>query len=189
MKILLMSFAFAITSPAAWAQADTRITFADLDGTVIQATIVREQTLLRGNRQISNSRQSDWRIIIGPGDRIEYKLDAISHTKAGPRKAKPIHTVLRLEQPREAAQLGGGHMVWVFEDQTLTNLRVYKGGAFKRTFAFARSGNGLSCSATETLARETGVKGVELESSVDDAPIVILSAKQTSSTCKVSKRN
>ena len=83
---------------------------------------------------------------------------------------------------------GGGHGVWTFEDGTLSFLRILKGGAIRWNVVFERDGGALKCKAAENLVREEGVRGIITQSALDDVPMVILSAKQISSTCRVTKQ-
>ena len=108
---------------------------------------------------------------------------------AGTRTGKATGGTWTLEQPRTLKNRGGGHGVWIFENGTLTNLRTFKGGAFKKTIAFARTADGLNCSATEILLREDGVTGVNLTSAFDGRPSQIMNSKQISSTCRVMKQD
>jgi hypothetical protein len=71
----------------------------------------------------------------------------------------------------------------------LTFLRTFKEGAFKRTIAFNRSNDGLSCIANEAYAREEGVGDLTMNSAIDDTPVIIVIFKQISSTCRVVKRS
>lgn len=68
-------------------------------------------------------------------------------------------------------------------------LRTYKGaGGYKRTIAFERKDGAFTCTARETHVREEGVGRIVLRSAIDDAPIVVVSAKMASSTCKVTMK-
>ena len=81
----------------------------------------------------------------------------------------------------------GDHIVWLFNEGTLTALRTFKGGAYKREFIFAKAGQGLTCKVRDAFAREVGREFVTMNSSIDNAPTKIISSTQTSSTCRVTK--
>ena len=93
--------------------------------------------------------------------------------------------LIKLERTRELGSMGGGHGVVVFGDGTLTFLRTLKGGALKRDVAFTRGAQGLACIATEAFVRESGVGAIFFDSSIDGVPMIVVSAKQISSTCRV----
>ena len=61
-------------------------------------------------------------------------------------------------------------------------------GGFKRTIHFARDGaDTFTCKIEAAYLREDGVGRVATRSAIDNVPFTILSAKQVSSSCKVSK--
>ena len=55
------------------------------------------------------------------------------------------------------------------------------------SIAFARGPEGLTCKADEAFARENGRGPIILDSPVGAGEVQILSAKQTSSLCRVQK--
>ena len=51
--------------------------------------------------------------------------------------------------------------------------------------AFARDKEGLTCTVSETFAREDGVGTIYLDSFVDGVSVIVVSYKQLSSRCRV----
>lgn len=133
--------------------------------------------------------QNDVQLVLSANNKLEGSIDVTSHTPRGVRKGKSPSFSFTLEQPRELQKqfLGIGNAVWFFENGTLINLRTYKGGAFKREFAFARAAGGFTCTVTDTYAREDGVRSIEMRSAADGAPVTVISSKQISSRCQVVK--
>ena len=134
--------------------------------------------------------ESNVKIIIGSDDKLDFTWSSVSHTPRGVIQGKTLSGPITLNQAKETRpkNLGGGHAVWFFEDGRLTALRTYKSeGAFKRDITFTRSTDGFACAANEAFAREDGKGAVVMNSANDDVPVTIVSWKQVSSTCRVSK--
>jgi hypothetical protein len=66
-------------------------------------------------------------------------------------------------------------------------MRIFEGGAVKRTFGVTRTDAGFTCTATASWVKETGVPTIVMRSFVDDAKVEIISAKQSASSCTISK--
>jgi len=66
-------------------------------------------------------------------------------------------------------------------------MRTYEAGALKATFAVTRSETGFACTAGASWFKETGMPTIVLRSFLDNARIEIVSAKQSSSSCSISK--
>jgi len=182
---ICLAMGLGVISASAWGQA---VTLPDIEGAVIEVRLLRQQTIRREGQEVSNQAQTDMRVAIGSGGNIQISVTPTGHSKRGTRVGKPTSGTFVLDETRGMNIGGGGHGVWTFDSGTLTFLRIFKGGALKRTMAFARTAEGLTCQANENLVREEGVKGVVTESPFDGVPIVILSAKQISSTCRVTKQ-
>jgi hypothetical protein len=163
--------------------------FADLESMEVSAKTLQQQVIRRDGRQFPIRQQNDIRLWFKAENKLEGCIELTSHTPKGIRKGKSPHFSFTLEQPQEMKKkfMGEGHAVWFFENGTLINLRTYKGGAFRREIAFVRTADGYSCTIQEAYARETGVAGIELKSAVDGATIMVVSAKQVSSNCVVTK--
>jgi hypothetical protein len=183
MKMFSPALAFIVLATPARGQ--DAVTFADLDGAAVEAKLVMHQVIRREGRQFPVRLHNHVRLSIGPEDKIEVVITPISDTPRGRRYGPSRKGTHKLEQPRSSQTLGGGHGVFVFMDGTLTWLRTFRGGAFKRTFAFARGAEGLTCTATDSFARESGRGRVFLDSSIDGRPVEVVSARQVASTCRV----
>jgi hypothetical protein len=77
--------------------------------------------------------------------------------------------------------------MWLFEAGILTYVRTYEAGAIKATFAVSRTDLGFACTANVSWPRETGKPSIVLRSFVDNSKIEIISAKQSASSCTISK--
>jgi hypothetical protein len=165
------------------------VSFAELDGAVIESRIVRQQRIAREGREFSVQFQSDWKIEVGPGDRIISTFNPTAYTPKGTRRGKTRSALFTLERPHDVAAGGiTGHAVWLFDDGKLTFLRTFKGGGLKLTISFASGLEGLGCKAVESLVREEGVQGIMTESAIDGMPVTVLSAKQISADCRLTKQ-
>jgi len=163
------------------------VTFADLQGATIEATVVYQQVRRRDGQVLSGETRQSWRTVIGPGDAIQSTTSQTSSSERGTRTSAPRTGSFTLGKPRTVFDLGGGDAVWAFTNGTLNYLRTYRGaGGYKRTFTFTRAGGGLNCSVRTAFARETGVGRIDLESPFGGR-VEILSSKQVSSSCRVSK--
>ncbi|MET0631483.1 MAG: hypothetical protein ABWY47_17655 [Xanthobacteraceae bacterium] len=170
-----------ISAPA-WGQA---VTFAELDGSLIEAHIVRQQVIRREAKEFPVRIENNLQLVIGPGDKIQQTVTATSHTPRGIKRGETRTSLHTLERPREVRSQGGGNALYVFLDGTLTFLRTYKGGAYRRAFAFGRGKEGLTCAVTEAFAREDGVGAISLDSFVDGVPTIVVSSKPLSSSCRI----
>jgi hypothetical protein len=202
MRRLLTALGLAAASSATVAQTEVRkeapaqsgtdaVAFAELDGTIVEARAVLQQVVRRRDKQYPVRAVNDTRIVFGPSEQFHVTLTSTAHHPEGVSKGKPVTFSPRLQRPGEASDnMGGGYAVWVFNDGTLTSLRTYgKSGAFKRDVAFARKGKGLACTITEGFAWEAGKGNVTFNSPIDGLPTTIVSARQTSSSCRITKRN
>lgn len=151
--LVIMATPGAAQSETASPPADGEVTIAELVGAVISARTVFTQVMRRDGNQFSIRQQNDVRLEV-KSDKIEGQIDTISYTPLGVRKGKSRKFSAVLEQPKEVKFLGAGHAVWFFDKSTLTNLRTYTGGAFKRQIAFARTADGYTCAAQDAYARQ-----------------------------------
>ena len=116
------------------------MSLADLSEARIEAKIVREQVIRRDTREFPIRIESDVNLVIGPGDKVRQTWTSTSTGPKGTAKGKTLTTTVPLARPRElGTALGGGHGIFIFEDQILTFLRTLKGGAFKREIVFGRA--------------------------------------------------
>lgn len=165
------------------------VTPADLEGAVVDARVILDQQVRREGRQFGVQLHQQIRIAFLPDGKIEFSITPTSHSPRGVRRGAARKGTTTFGKARESKFLGGGQTVWIFEDEALTSLRTYAGaGGYKRTIAFARQGQSITCSIKETFVREEGVGRVALRSGIDSAPVTVLSAKQVGSSCRVGVR-
>jgi hypothetical protein len=185
-KVLFYVAVFAfIVSPAAAAG----VTLADLDGTVIEATIVFENTGRPpgSNEPAQPSRwQSERKLAIGPGDTLRSETTDTLFVSMG------THVTTRsgsytINKPREIRSSGGGTGVWLFSNGMLVFLRTLHSGAYKMQITFNRVSSGVACHFRAVFARENHVGDVDFSGSFGQ-PWEITSSRQISSTCRVIKR-
>lgn len=170
---------------AALAQA---VTQAELEGHLVEARVVLDQQLRREGREFPAQLDQVVRLKFLPGDVVEFQMSSTSHTPRGAKPGPDQKGRVVIGKVVDARNMDGGQAVWVFEDGTLTSLRTYgNAGGYKRTISFARSAKGLTCVVKATFVREDGVGRVATRSIIDSVPTTILSAKQSSSACRVSK--
>lgn len=164
------------------------VTLSELQGFAVEANVVLTQQIRREGKEFPVRLDQRLRFVFLPGDMVEWQIAPVSHT---PRGAKPGPTRkgrAPIGKPIEAKGLGGGEALFTFADGAFTTLRTYGGaGGYKRVVTFTRSGNTVACNIRETFMREEGVGRVTFRSSIDNAPVTVLSANQTSSNCKVVK--
>jgi hypothetical protein len=170
-------------------QPNDPVTFVELAGSVIEARVVRDQVLRREGRTFPVRNQDDIKLVIGADNRIEQSVTVTSDTPRGQRKGPTRTGVWSLGEKHPIGSLGGGNGILTFEDGVLTFIRTFKEGAVRRTFAFSRGTDGLSCTANQTFGREGGVGDLNMNSAIDDGPIIVVSSKQISSTCHVLKQS
>jgi hypothetical protein len=167
---------------------DQAVTFPDLDGGVIVLRVLRQQRIVRQGREFSHQFQSDWKIEIGPEDRILLTFTPTAYTPQGTRTGKSNYGYFKLDQSRQVTTSGGGEGIWQFDQGKLTFFRTFRGGGLKLVVSLSGGTNGLACTVAETFMREEGVRGIVLESAIDGVPATVLSAKQISGDCRFTKQ-
>jgi hypothetical protein len=163
------------------------LTEAELEGIALQAEIGLDQTVRRQGRIGPAKITQRWKLTVEPDRTISFTLDSTARTPAGTRKAEPARGVFTLDEPRQLRNRGGGEGLWRFADGTLTFLRTLQAGAFRVSFALDRAGDRLTCKAEAAFARENGRGPIRFESPYTGDEITVVSGKQVSSSCKVSR--
>lgn len=173
---------------ATLAHAQT-VTPADLQGYAVDTRVVMDQRIRRDGRDINVQVHFRAQIAFEPDNVILFEFSSTSFGPRGSRQMPVQKGRALLGKVVEPRNLDGGQVVWVFEDGALTTLRIFgNAGGFKRTISFTRDGAGaFTCTINAAHLREDGVGRVATRSPVDNAPVTILSSKQVSSSCKVSK--
>jgi hypothetical protein len=183
---LCLALAIASLATPTWGQP---VTFAELEGLAVEADIVREQTNRRDGRTFSTKVDTNWAVAVGPDKTITSTVRTTSQNQRRTRRDEPQTGTFTLDEARPMPNQGGGDGIWTFADGTLTFIRTFKSGARRVSFAFARAGDGLTCTATFAFAREDGSGPVRLESRFSGRDVTILGARQVSSTCRVAKQD
>jgi hypothetical protein len=182
----LFVIALGVSAPSAWAEQP--LTAADLIGTVMTLSVTNDRTVRGNGRQYPDKYQTDWTIKFVSEDTIR---PAFVGTSYGPRATAktpvegggPIRLGVSIETPSR----GGGTFLWRFDAGVLTFLRTYEVGAMKATFAVTRTDAGFACTANVSWAKETGMPTIVLRSYVGNSKFEIISAKQSASSCTISK--
>jgi hypothetical protein len=169
------------TDPKLSSQA---VAFADLKGAKIHAKLVTEMLAQREGRQGPATQEIDWQIYVEPEGRISFSYRPTTHTPRGTRAGQIRATTAKLDEPWYTEN---GQAVWQFTDGELTFVRSYKEGAVRTIIALKQDGQNLTCRATSTYARERGKGGLVLNSPIDGVPVTILSWKQVSSSCQITR--
>jgi hypothetical protein len=173
-------------APPVWAAG---VTLADLEGAVIETSVVYDRTIRLQDQGVIPSRlQHDRAITIGPGGNLHSTLVHNISTPRGPvfRQESGSATI---SKPKQIQSLGGGgDAIWIFENGTLTLLRTYRFGAYKMEIVFTRGPTGISCKARAPWARENGTGSIEMASAGNGQNFEVISARQISSSCRVTKR-
>lgn len=165
------------------------ITPADLEGMTIDARVSMNNVIQRDGREFPVQNHQTTKLTFLAGGIIDFSLTMVSDTPRGRRQGPKRSGTASLGKPQGTNTLGGGDVVWFFEDNTLTMLRTYKGaGGYKRILAFERKNNAITCNARETYVREDGVGRILSRSAIDDLPVVIVSSRMISSTCTVTPK-
>jgi hypothetical protein len=176
---------FLMLAASTMASAQQSVTLIELQGKIMQATALSDRVMRRDGRQFPEQYQTDWKIIFQSSDTINVTFIGTSSTARGKVQSPIERWSAKLEQPRETAARGGGHMIWIFDNGALNFLRTYEGGAMKASFTFARGAGLPACAASVLWLREVGVSAIIMKSFVDNARVEILSSKQASSSCQV----
>jgi hypothetical protein len=165
------------------------VTPADLEGYAVDTRVVMDQRTRSNGRDFNVQMHFRAKIAFEPDDVILFELSSIGFGPRGSRQAPARKGRALLGKVTESRNHDGGQAVWTFENGALTTLRIYgNAGGFKRTISFMRDGaDAFSCKIEAAYLREDGVGRVAFRSAVDNAPVAILSSKQASSSCKVSK--
>jgi hypothetical protein len=123
---------------------------------------------------------------IGPGDAVKSTLrrEVTAVTQAGHKSAAITRSLSgKVGRP---GQDDIGAFLWVLKDNSLVLLRTQEVGAQVMTVKFTRGASGLTCAIDTALAQEVGA-GAGRTVSAFSGKVVLVSMKQTSASCSVSK--
>jgi hypothetical protein len=174
---LLTACALSGWAAPALAQA---VTWAELQGAVIESASRYTIRILRDGIERSTMSRGSWKINVGPGQSISGTLTR--ETRGGIKTDSGTFT---LGRPQKFAD---GDTVWFFENGSLVNLRTFQAGGIKVTYTFTRRAGGLACSVHAPWVRESGEATISRDAVGGIGNVQVLGAKQESSSCSVSRR-
>jgi hypothetical protein len=161
-----------------------QVSFEDLKGRTIEVTTVQ----LRHIRTIGGEAQQRtthfMKTVVAPDGKILHSHTLNHETLSGPaRPGSMTHSgAFTLEKPQKFRD---GTAVFIFSEGSLVRLRTIDTGGQRWTVAFARDGDKFTCKADGGFAREDGRGAIQSTSSLTGNPVVILSVKPVSSSCRV----
>jgi hypothetical protein len=160
------------------------VAFKDIEGAKIHAKLATEMLARREGRQAPVTQETDWQIYVEPEGKISFSFRPTTRTPRGTRAGQIRATSAKLDEPWYTEN---GQAVWQFKDGELTFVRSYKEGAVRTIIALKQDLKNLTCSATSSYARERGKGDLVLNSPIDGVPVTILSWKQVSSSCQITR--
>ena len=177
----------AQSEPPGKAQAQS-ITIDDLRGITISAAItyVGRVRSLKNNLEYSGETDQRFHVEIGPGASVKWTVTGEQRTGGRVASRTQSYSAIIGRPDLRPDQAGTRAVVWTLEGNTLTLLRVFDVGGRVMKFTLTRSGSSLSCTIRGSNAREVGAGHTKAKSAFGDQ-VEILSMRQTSSDCRVSK--
>ena len=164
-----------------------KITLDDLKGTTLDATIswIGQARWLKNNEAYAGEDKWQWTINIGSDASLNDNIVREARTGGYVKTRNYAHAgvIGRPKVGPEGKQAG----LWTLQDNILTGVTVYRIGARIARFALARSAAGLTCRLTVSYVREVGKGHATAANPFGAGEVEIVSMKQTSSTCGVSK--
>jgi hypothetical protein len=160
------------------------VSFADLQGTEIKATVVQQRQYRRDGEVGSHRARQELFLAIGPGEKLRH-TQVVNITSAKGSSSKTYSAEFVLGKPRNFRD---GQAVWVFVDGELRRLRTLDTGGQVVVFSFAHAGDGLSCKVAMPFAREDGGGSLRTTSTNRSGASEILSSKELSTECRITRK-
>jgi hypothetical protein len=157
------------------------ITAESLNGATVNASVTYDVQSRRNGQDFRTTSTFAMQYRFGPGGTVNGTVTRTANLPRGPASTTRTFTGT-LGKPREIS--GSGHSVMVLAGNTLTMLRTFDVGGNKTTITF--SGGGRTCSVQGIMAREVGA-GTTRRDHIKGGTVDIISAKQISSSCQVSR--
>jgi hypothetical protein len=154
------------------------VTPESLQGSTIVATVNYEMQRRRDGQDVPGSASVTYRLNIGAGGAFTGSLTRTSGANTSTRQFSGT-----LGRPYSPGS--GGHAVWILSGNTLRLLRTYEIGGKNTTITFGPAGR--SCTVRSPFMRETGAGSAIRRDSIRGGTVEITSAKQTSSSCQVTR--
>jgi len=170
------------------ARAEQPVSLADLQGSVIRTRVLFQQEGLSNGQPFQNQAEVVGTITINSANALTTTFVSTASSPRGMRSSPPRSGSFTLGQPREVQSSGGGHVLWIFQNGQLIQLRTFKAGAYRATISFSRGTDGLRCTFHAAHAREAGIADWNWVSPVSGADIRMKSVKPISSDCQIAKR-
>lgn|SRR5262245_10549697 len=169
--------------------AGEEITIDDLQGVTISSVIEEAgRSRWSGDKIIRRIHQSSRMIThIGSSGAIKWTVDVSTRidNKSYPRRYSFSAII---DRPNTTPDMTGARaVVWTFESNTLTLLRVFEKGGRIIKITFNRVGAGFGCTATSSYLNEAGAGYPTIKTMVVGGHMEYIGVKQSSSTCRVSK--
>lgn len=162
------------------------VTIEELAGAKIDAVVNLDQHVQFQAREWRQVGTQHFRFSIGAGGEISGSFTRSGSNPRGERMSQTTAIKAAIGKPGQSNVAGEGHRVWILDGDKLTLLRAFAAGGIKIEITFAGSGSGMTCSARAAFAREEGA-GRPRFKGIGGGQIEMLSATQTSSTCRVSR--
>jgi len=162
------------------------ISIEDLQGVTISGVVNYAGRFRTNLGESTSTIVWNYRLKVGPGPAVamSYTRNVHWQAKDGPKTASLSKSLTgTIGVPREA---GKEATLWLLDGNTLVLLRVFEVGGVAMRIALTQKGSDLSCSATAPMARETGAGNTRTQAAVG-GKVEMLSIRQTSSSCRVSK--
>lgn len=172
--------ALAQVAPA----ASGPITIEELNGLTVTAVLEFSRRLRKDGVELAGTADLTQHIAIGPGGALTLRAEWAPFYNGKRQPTRNYDGKLRIGQVDSTPdQDGAKSVVWLFESNTLTQLRTFDVGGRKTTFTLARGGNGgYTCKASAADLKEMGAGASRT------AGWEILSSRFTSATCQVTRR-
>jgi len=166
------------------------ISLEDLQGVTVHTSTSYVGRFRNDRGEAPGGFTSEGTIKIGPGAKIESKF--VRNTYADTPRGRVTGSLTRsgsseIGKSREMPD-GSGAAVWLLDGDTLVALRVYERGGVSVRIKFEKSGTTLNCSISAPMANEVGAGPTTDKSAMQGGGKVrVLHAKQTASSCRVSR--
>jgi hypothetical protein len=171
---------FCLVASAAPASGQA-ITPELLQGSTIVATVNYETHGRFGGQENTGPTSVTYQLVIGAGGAYTGSV-----TRSGYRATATQQFSGTLGRAREAKGSISGHVVWLLSGNTLTMLRTYQIGGKNTTITFGPGAR--SCTVRSPFMREVGAgSSIKRETLRGGGTTEIISAKQTSSSCQVTR--
>lgn len=185
MRFLLALLPSALLAATAMAQG---VTVADLQGVTIQTTNTYAGTF-KGEKGIAPGKATlRGDISIGANGAITYNftrsvaLETPVGTKTGSLVRRNSGTI---GAPHKASD-GTGDVIWIFENDSLVQMRTVRSGGHLHKIVLSRAGTDWKCASDRALMREVGAGNIKDRGAVSPE-MEILDVRHTGSSCRVTK--